>query len=848
MDVSNENTFLVASNQFEKQLNSSFNLPPTSPPVDRSTDRDTNSTFNQDTTTTSVPSVFPQSLAYGGPTLRRSMDHHNSLPRQVAPQPPCNASSPYVMLDGHPQPVEAVVALVGHLRRELIVRNEQIAWFESELRRMRRLLGERERDVDQLKSVLDQKYEAPTVASTQALDTVNEEDTPMDTEEGFGLTTGTKQPQAACTRVKKQGVSGESGSRIKSTGFVHYEKDERSRRLIREAILSNDFLKQLEPSQVKEIVNCMYDKHIERGCYIIREGEPGDALYVSAEGKLEVTKGDRVLGRMEVGRAFGEMALLYNCNRTASVRALTNAKFWTLDRQVYQQIMMISSLHKHKENLNFLQSVPVFKKLSQHKLHKLADVLEQLCYEQDDYIIRQGEVGETFFIIQSGEVQITQFQDPDQPAKEIRVLGTGDWFGERALYTLEKRSANAVALSTQVNVLCLDRSNFIHLIGDLNEIKSKEYADYKRESQSSSSTVDLETERSSTTSNRSCDDDTPGVVNRKPLTAPNTVTTSKGRQSILQEDLTPVAILGIGGFGRVELVVWKRDQTKSFALKCMKKQHIVETRQQEHIFSERNLMFEIQSPFVCKLFATYRDSKFVYMLLEACLGGELWTILRNRGNFDDNITRFVVASVLEAFTYLHTHHIIYRDLKPENLLLDEQGYIKLCDFGFAKKIPPGRKTWTFCGTPEYVAPEIILNKGHDHSADYWSLGILMFELLTGSPPFTGIDPMKIYNIILRGIDAVLFPPFHISRTAAALIHRLCAQNPVERLGYGRGGIVDIKQHKYFQGFDWIGLCRRTLAAPIIPKIAGPTDVSNFDKYPDQFDVPADENSGWDIDF
>ncbi|VEL35789.1 unnamed protein product [Protopolystoma xenopodis] len=119
--------------------------------------------------------------------------------------------------------------------------------------------------------------------------------------------------------------------------------------------------------------------------------------------------------------------------------------------------------------------------------------------------------------------------------------------------------------------------------------------------------------------------------------------------------------------------MWKHDRTKSFALKCMKKLHIVETRQQEHIFSERNLMFEIKCSFVCKLYATYRDSKYVYMLLEACLGGELWNVLRNRGSFDDNITRFVVACVLEAFTYLHTRGILYRDLKPENLLLDSRG-------------------------------------------------------------------------------------------------------------------------------------------------------------------------------
>ncbi|VDN42245.1 unnamed protein product [Dibothriocephalus latus] len=227
MDVSNENTFLVASNQFEKQLNAPFNLPATSTPADRSADCDNTSTFNQENNTANVQPVFPQSLAFGDSTLKRSMEPHNSFPRQAAHQPPCHNSSPYVMLDGHPQPVEAVVALVGHLRRELIVRNEQIAWFESELRRMRRLLGERERDVDQLKSVLDQKYEPPVPTGTDALETVTEEETAMDAEEGFGLTTGTKPPQAASTRVKKQGVSGESVSRIKSTGFVHYEKDER---------------------------------------------------------------------------------------------------------------------------------------------------------------------------------------------------------------------------------------------------------------------------------------------------------------------------------------------------------------------------------------------------------------------------------------------------------------------------------------------------------------------------------------------------------------------------------------------------------------------------------------------
>lgn len=119
------------------------------------------------------------------------------------------------------------------------------------------------------------------------------------------------------------------------------------------------------------------------------------------------------------------------------------------------------------------------------------------------------------------------------------------------------------------------------------------------------------------------------------------------------------------------------------------------------------------------------------MLLEACLGGEVWTILRDRGCFDEHTTRFITACVIEAFEYLHGRGIIYRDLKPENLLLDSKGYIKLVDFGFSKRLGYSNKTWTFCGTPEYVAPETILNKGHDRAVDYWALGILMHELLTG---------------------------------------------------------------------------------------------------------------------
>lgn len=314
-------------------------------------------------------------------------------------------------------------------------------------------------------------------------------------------------------------------------------------------------------------------------------------------------------------------------------------------------------------------------------------------------------------------------------------------------------------------------------------------------------------------------------------------------------DLRFEATLGVGGFGRVELVTLADNKSVSYALKVMKKAQIVETRQQQHILNEKQIMLESNCNFIAKLFKTFKDSKYLYMLMEACLGGELWTILRDKGFFDEHTARFYVACVIEAFDYLHSRHIIYRDLKSENMLLDQTGYAKLTDFGFAKRLlPPGRKTWTFCGTPEYVAPEIILNRGHDHSADYWSLGVLMYELLTGTPPFTGVDPMRTYNIILKGIDAIDFPR-NISRDAITLIKKLCRDNPAERLGYQKGQLNDIKQHEWFKFFNFEYLKSKKLSPPFVPDIKNACDSSNFDSYPPNTEGdPPDDFTGWDEDF
>ncbi|KAI9142864.1 kinase-like domain-containing protein [Paraphysoderma sedebokerense] len=292
-------------------------------------------------------------------------------------------------------------------------------------------------------------------------------------------------------------------------------------------------------------------------------------------------------------------------------------------------------------------------------------------------------------------------------------------------------------------------------------------------------------------------------------------------------DFQIMQTLGTGSFGRVHLVRLKSNG-KYFAMKVLKKVEVVRHKQVEHTLNEKSILEQIEHPFLVNLFCTFQDSGNLYMVMEYISGGELFSYLRRSQRFSNNVAKFYAAEVVLAFEYLHSKDVIYRDLKPENLLIDSTGHIKITDFGFAKHVPD--VTWTLCGTPDYLAPEIIQSKGYGKAVDWYALGVLIFEMLAGYPPFYDEDHVKMYEKILQG---KIKWPSHFDPAAKDLLKRLLTSDLSKRYGNLKAGSKDIKNHKWFAGVDWNKALKLQIPPPYIPPVKGEGDTSNFDSYPEE---------------
>ncbi|XP_017278839.1 cGMP-dependent protein kinase 1 [Kryptolebias marmoratus] len=584
--------------------------------------------------------------------------------------------------------------------------------------------------------------------------------------------------------------------------------------LIVKAIQKNDFLSRLDDEQIAMMVDLLKASHFKPGEEVISEGSEGDSMYIVADGELTVTQAGQDLRTLTRGDVFGELAILYNCKRTATVKAKAAVHLWCMERQTYRTIITNKSKKKREQLMGFLKTSRTLKDLNDVQLSKIIDSMEEVKFQDKDVIVREGSEGNTFYIILKGEVLVTKNVNGHQ--KMIRRMGKGEHFGEQALIREILRTATCTA-DGPVTCFSIDKEVFEETI----PVEHLELFDDSKVMQEAQAP-------------------------EKP---------SPSSSSLRFKDLVPVlyqegryqgdpVTLGVGGFGRVQLMT-TINHGKYYAMKRVSKKQIVAKRQEEHMLFEKKILKAIQCDFIVKLYAAFKDSRYIYMVMEFCGGGEIWTKLKEVGRFDEPVSVFCTACVVEAYAYLHKKSIMYRDLKPENLMLDMRGYIKLVDFGFAKELVRGEKTYSFVGTPEYMAPEIIKNQGHDFAVDFWSLGILIFELLVGSPPFSSSEPHKIYTKILDGV--LKFPPY-LSEASKSIISKLCRPRPGQRLGNTKNGIKDVRHHRWFSSMNWHKLRMGHLDAPTVRLIRKGPCYINFDQFPQDHTKADEELSGWDRDF
>jgi protein-serine/threonine kinase len=292
-------------------------------------------------------------------------------------------------------------------------------------------------------------------------------------------------------------------------------------------------------------------------------------------------------------------------------------------------------------------------------------------------------------------------------------------------------------------------------------------------------------------------------------------------------DFEPLKLLGRGSFGEVLLVRLKANQ-KVYAMKILSKNLLKIKRQQIHTKTERDLMVKINCPFIVNIKSAFQDIAKLYIVSEFMQGGDMFYHMHDGKIiiFNNDKTRFYIMELVLALEFLHKNNMVYRDLKPENILLDAKGHIKLTDFGLSKILETeSDKAFTICGTPQYLAPEILQKKGYNKAVDWWSLGCVMYEMLTGKIPFAikrGVKlNMKIYE---QGVKY----PDHLYKNAKDLIKKLLVIDPNERLGSGPDGSENIKKHPFFKGINWNDAYQRKIKPPFIPKLKNDTDLRYFD--------------------
>jgi len=295
---------------------------------------------------------------------------------------------------------------------------------------------------------------------------------------------------------------------------------------------------------------------------------------------------------------------------------------------------------------------------------------------------------------------------------------------------------------------------------------------------------------------------------------------SDDSKKVGKEDFDLMCVIGRGSFGKVMQVRYKKTN-QIYAMKVMRKDAIIAKNQVIHTIDEKHILQKIKHPFIVNLNFAFQTKDKLYMIMDFINGGELFFHLKNETKFDEDRVKFYAAEISSALIHLHSHGIIYRDLKPENILLDQNGHIVITDFGLSKEIYDDT-TDTFCGTPEYLSPEVLQGEGHSFPVDWWSLGTLVYEMLTGLPPFYSKSINVMYKRIL---ESPLRFPEGMSEESIDLLEKLLERDPNQRLCGAQ-----IREHPFFTGIDWNLLDQRKVPAPWKPPVNSKIDTNCIDPH------------------
>lgn len=577
------------------------------------------------------------------------------------------------------------------------------------------------------------------------------------------------------------------------------KQDENALKVIKQV----SFLADLDPIYLTQIADALIETSFDKGQTIMKKGDKGDVFYIVKNGSVKLSNIGLGVSKfddqtLEVGDFFGERALVTGEVRAANATALTDCILLALSAENFELLLGgLDELMEQAECRNLLMSVPMITRSnpSDMELNRLLseDHLKYISFDAGATIAKEGESHSdpALYLLREGSVSLSI------GGEVTKILSKGDYFGDTVIasgiynYTILSLGNEGEA------TICkkVELSSIKNILGDKSRLLS----------------VNLTIKRLSLASSRS-----------------DIVTPDQDPDAIMI-NLEKKKILGSGTFGKVWLVKHKLT-LEALALKIQKKGEIIKYKQVNGVIREKQIMDEIQHPFIINMVNAFQDSHRLYMVLDMYPGGELYSILhqKNSDGVKKEVAVFYAAVILEALDFMHMKDIIYRDLKPENVLLDSDGYCVIVDMGFAKKVKD--KTYTLCGTPLYIAPEVILSKGHNKAADIWSLGVLIFEMIYGFTPFyrDDIDQMGLFRLIVRG--DFKFPKLNHNKSTKDIVTRMLNRRPAYRLGCLKNGSQDLRKHKFFSGIDFDKLLKKKINAPWKPKLNNPFDTKHFDDW------------------